>query len=80
MPEVIGSGLKTNIDVSWAGLSVGEGLQVLKRDLLSPQLPCQYAVLDVACQDAGGLLYRRNSPDLLSWSLVGTLVTYPTCS
>lgn len=65
--------MKTDIDVPWAGLSVGEGLQVLKRDFFSSPLPCQYRVLDSARREAGSLLYRRNSPDLLSWPLVGIL-------
>lgn len=81
MPEVTGSGLKTYIDVSWAGLSVGEGLQVLKRDFVSPPFPCQQCtVLDIALGEAGGLLYMRSSLDLLSWPLVGILVTYPDWS
>lgn len=69
------SGLSTDIDMVWAGLSAGEGLQVLKGDF-SPLLPCQYIMLDIALGKGGSLYTGATLPDLSSMVTPGDPVIY----
>lgn len=59
------SGLRTDIDMVCAGLSVGEALRVL-RGIFLPPPPCQCPVLDMALGEAGSLYLGAALPDLLS--------------
>lgn len=59
------SGLRTDMDMVCAGLSVGAALPIL-RVFFSPPPPCQCPVLDMARGEAGSLYLGAALPDLLS--------------